>query len=169
MKRKGVFLLVNLLMLTMGFVGCSNDNEKTKDDASLTLRNFVHTGCKDKATSAKAVSAGFPQLDGYEESVEYSCKSSGRLYIRHVNAVFNCCAEELRANASLTDNRIIITESEKSSAYDCICPYDLSFEVGPLTDGKYTVVINRDAQEYTTFVIDFDKNLSGRFVVPKEK
>ena len=155
MKRKGVFLLVNLLMLTMGFVGCSNDNEKTKDDAPLTLRNFVHTGCK--------------ELDGYEESVEYSCKSSGRLYIRHVNAVFNCCAEELRANASVTDNRIIITESEKSSACDCICPYDLSFEVGPLTDGKYTVVINRDTQEYTTFVIDFDKNLSGRFVISKEK
>lgn len=41
MKRKGVFLLVNLLVLTMGFVGCSNDNEKTKDDAPLTLRNFV--------------------------------------------------------------------------------------------------------------------------------
>ena len=169
MERKGVFLLINLLVLTMGFVGCSNDNEKIKDDTPFTLRNFVHTSCKNKATPDEPASANFAQLDSYEESIEYSCKSSGRLYIKHVNAVFNCCAEEIKASTSLTNGRIIIAETEKGGTCDCICPYDLSFEVGPLKDGKYTVVIKRDSQEYTTFVIDFDKNLSGRFVVSKEK
>ena len=64
---------------------------------------------------------------------------------------------------------IKIIESEEQVGANCVCPYDLYCEVGPLSDCEYTVVIYQDdtfdnvePREYVRFNISYKNGLSGK-------
>ena len=147
-------------MLTIGLGSCDNeDNESAK--AGVQVRNFANSGCKNAGT-ARTRGSFFP---GHPEYFEYKAINDGYLSVNHVNAMFNCEPGELKMQATLEGHNIKILETEEQSFANCICPYDLYCEVGPLSDGDYTVIICKGSYEYeyAHFNISYKKGLNGKF------
>jgi hypothetical protein len=89
--------------------------------------------------------------------IVYQYDVSNTLTIRHQNATFNCCVQNLSAVITVTDNVIDIAESETApEPCFCVCPYDLDMKVINLSAGEYTINIT---SPYLTEPIKVDVDL----------
>ena len=160
--KKYISLWMSALVLTIaGLSGCSNED----DSSQFQVKNFANTGCKSMAdTRGEADDNGLRQ-----EYIEYKALGNGYLSLNHVNAVFNCGAEAFNWKATISGNVIKIEESYKGLMANCVCPFDLYGEVGPLTDGDYTVILYQKYEEfdeapfeYARFTFSYKNGLSGK-------
>lgn len=163
--KKNIFLWMSALVLAIaGLSGCSNED----DSAQFQVKNFANTGCKSMAdTRGEADDAESSSLR--PEYIEYKGLANGYLSLNHVNAVFNCGAEAFNWKATISGNVIKIEESYKGLMANCICPFDLYGEVGPLTDGDYTVILYQKYEEadeapfeYARFTVSYKNGQNGR-------
>ena len=161
--KKNMILWMSALVLTIaGLSGCSNED----DNAQFQVKNFANTGCKSMAdTRGEADDNGLRQ-----EYIEYKALGNGYLSLNHVNACFNCGAEAFNWKATISGNVIKIEESYKGLMANCVCPFDLYGEVGPLTDGDYTVILYQKYEEfdeapfeYARFTVSYKNGQSGKF------
>ena len=138
----------------MATVVCCDDNDNPVHN--VELKNFANTGCKRNNTRAG-------EEGGRVESIEYSVIHEGYLYLNHQNVQFNCCPGELGADISVDGNIITVNEYETKRGCRCICTYDLSYEIGPLTEGQtYTIRITRKDADTIEESIVFKNSLSGK-------
>ena len=160
--KKYISLWISALVLTItGLSGCSNED----DSAQFQVKNFANTGCKSVAdTRGEADDNGLRQ-----EYIEYKALGNGYLSLNHVNACFNCGAEAFNWKATISGNVIKIEESYKGLMANCVCPFDLYGEVGPLTDGDYTVILYQKYEEvdeapfeYARFTVSYKNGQNGR-------
>lgn len=126
--------------------GCTNEvNGPAQQEGVFTLKNFSNTGCKPTAPSR-----GEENPD--PEYLELKAVDNGGLYVIHANILFNCIANRFEAHVSIDGQTIIVSEvdlTEYEIKAPCKCPYDLSYEIGPLEEGKtYTItVVTYDGQD----------------------
>jgi len=147
MKKGGYVMKLSALLLTaLTLVLISCDSGQDGDSAASIP--VVFGECKNslESYSAAAAEAGetFPEC----VIVNYD-GDTGILKIEHQNAVFNCCIADLAAYASIDTGIITVTESEifeNDAACNCVCPYDISYEVPDVDTGEYTVNINNTIQ-----------------------
>ena len=158
MKKNFLSIICGMALVVIGLCGCSNDGA---DDTQFRVKNVASTGCKSSSAYAEMATRG---ENPYEEYLEYKAVGNGFLSLKHVNALFNCAPGELNMQATISGNVIKILETEQQSLADCICPYDLSCEVGPLTNGDYIVIICKGSYEYeqARFTIAYNAGLNGR-------
>ena len=153
--KQAVFSLA-ILLLTL--CGCSND-ESTKgaSNGPFSVRDVANSGCKSTNHTRSE----------YPEYFEFKACDGGYLSVNHVNAMFNCAPGELKIEATIDGNVIKILEMEETALANCICPYDLYCEVGPLSNGDYEVVIYHDSFEIPTrqFSITYNKRLNAKYEV----
>lgn len=148
--KKVLFSLLSVMFMAAAI--CCNDNENPVEN--IGLKNFANSGCKGNNTRAED--------EGRVECLEYYVIHEGFLYLNHQNVLFNCCPGELGADISVDDNSIIINEHETEQGCKCICTYDLSYEVGPLTEGKtYSISIRRRDAEPIEVKLEYKNSLSG--------
>ena len=120
----------------LAMVGCTDnaDNPARK----IELKNFSNTGCKSytRAGSTNATDGSYFELTAIGDNM---------LYVKHVNAMFNCASDKFEVNVEAEGNSITITEYDKLNseyAMTCMCAFDLGYEIGPLDEGKtYTIKI----------------------------
>ena len=138
-------------------VGCTNDGDNPVEfPKTIELKNFSNSGCKSGAVRTRS------NDDARKEIFKYSCIHEGYLYVTHQNAMFNCCPEALGADISVEDNQITVGEYESDGYCDCICPYDLSYEIGPLVEGKtYIIYIGHRSDESKVAEFEFHNSMSG--------
>ena len=161
MEKSVLSIICGLALLMLGMCGCSDEN----DSAQFQVKNFANTGCKSMAdTRGEADDNGLRQ-----EYIEYKALGNGYLSLNHVNACFNCGAEAFNWKATLSGNIIKIEETCKGLMANCVCPFDLYGEVGPLTDGDYTVILYQKYEEfdeapfeYARFTFSYKNGLSGK-------
>lgn len=157
--KKSVLSIICVMM--MGVYGCSSD-----ETTQFHLRNFANTGCK----SMVPTRGDTRNYVLRQESVEYKALANGYLSINHVNACFNCEPGELKMQATISGNEIRIVETEQYPGANCICPYDLYGEVGPLENGDYTIIFiegadlasAKHAEERFRFNISYNNSLNGK-------
>jgi len=153
-------------------MGCSSD-EDSHVAQSFRVTNYSHTGCKSYAStnSSRAQKDDGSSFPSFIEYIEYEGHDNGYITLKHIDAMFNCAVAEIEASVSLSGNQIIIDEHEVLGevAANCICPYDLSFDAGPLTDGNYTVIVRRDGYISGKATIDFSKTAKGRVILEEDK
>ncbi len=142
------------LFLLIGGTGC----DKETSNKSLRIKDFSYFGCKE----TKSIRAS---LHG-EEYIEYKAVADGYLHIKHVNAVFNCCPDTIRADVSMEDNIITVVESETDPICDCICDYDLEYTLGPLTPNKeYILIFSSGTYVFAKSIINYTPSLKGKIIV----
>lgn len=164
--KKNLILWISALALTIaGACSCSSNDEVTTDDTHFQVKNFANTGCK----SMGATRGETRDVEPHTEYIEYKGLTNGYLSLNHVNACFNCGAEIFSWKATISGNVIKIEETCKGMLANCICPYDLYGEIGPLDDGDYTVIIYQRYDEideapfeYAHFTVSYKNGLSGR-------
>ena len=149
--KKVLFSLLSVLFIATTI--CCNDIDNPVQNVGL--KNFANTGCKGNDTRAG-------EEGGRVESIEYSVIHDGYLYLNHQNVLFNCCPGELGADISVDGNTITIKEYETEQGCKCICTYDLSYEIGPLTEGMmYTICITRRDVDPIEEKFVFNNSISG--------
>ena len=66
------------------------------------------------------------------------------LRLKHINAEFNCCVDEIVAEISIEDNIITLEPMEilaNGSGCFCTCLYDLDYEIRNLKPGTYKIIV----------------------------
>ena len=152
-KYRFLWLICGLLALA----GCTMDadNSVTKE-REIELKNFSNSGCKSAYVRTRSY------YDIRKEVFNYSCIHEDYLYVTHQDAWFNCCPEALGANIGIEDNQIKVSEYESGGYCDCICPFDLSYEIGPLVEGNtYVIYIGHKGAEMKVAEFEFHNSMSG--------
>lgn len=109
------------------------------------------------------------------ECVEYLYDGVGTLQLTHTNALFNCCFDSLTADIDISENIIDIVEHEHpfGGMCDCICLYDIDFEITNLPPAVYTIRVsnvymeNYANGEIIEFTVDLTQPLSGIYCVER--
>lgn len=159
MKAK-LYFLAALLLATMGVCGCGSDND---EDKALVQSRW--SGCKNESINDETRNSN--QSPWEEENVEYESKNGGQLYLKHVNALFNCATENVEVTATVNGRCISIVERGIGNSANCICPMDVECLLRGLSAGKYTISIykNKDSESdlQFSFTIDYNDSLKGLY------
>lgn len=161
--RINLFAVIGLASaLALSAAGCGNDDEAKRDDmAKFGTKNILKSGCKPVPTNKLGRTAG---ASGSSEAIAYKDKGNGYLNISHTDAMFNC-ESSIDVKAYVSGTQIVVNEEETNAIANCICPYDLSFDIGPLAEGRYTVVMKFNGSETARFVVDYKPGAEGRGIV----
>ena len=147
--KKVCLLLLATLLITV--IVCCDENDNPAQ--TLELKNFSNTGCKNSTRAGD---------DDIKEFVEYAVLHEGYLYVNHQNIWFNCCPGELKAEVSVENHCITVSEWSTEEMCNCMCPFDMSYEVGPLKEGvTYTIKIGYKGVEKEVADFVFQNTMSG--------
>jgi hypothetical protein len=106
-----------------------------------------------------------------QDCMEYEYDGESVLLLKHVNAGFNCCPE-IAANITIEDNIITIEEIEISGDCDCLCLFDIDYEIRNLPPGEYTITAIEPyvpgGEEILEFTVDLVSSPSGSFCVYRD-
>ena len=116
-------------------------------------------GCKELGESFGAIGTRTT-----EDCIEYEYIGGGQLLLNHVNTAFNCCPE-YEAGVEVEADTIVVTEDEIDGPCDCICLFDLNYEIIHLEPGAYDVIVIQEyvdeTDEQHAFTIDLYASPSG--------
>ena len=125
---KKVVCLLSIALFLMAIICCDGagvDNSVP----SIGMKNFSNTGCK-STTRATGSDDSYFELKATEGNM---------LYVKHVNALFNCASNGFDAKVEIDGNSITIKEYDLTDLdimTSCLCPFDLGYEIGPLKNGE---------------------------------
>lgn len=158
---KKIFLLSFVLLASffslLSLTACSSDDE------SEVKYFFAHTGCKSAGTSVSGNSRAEVSAIETTGSFEFQVENNV-LIVNHKNAFFCCEQNEIAGEVRFEGNTIFLSESEKNPIANCICPYDLTFAIEGLQEGKYHVIVVKDGLERKDFHIEL-RSSEGTVVV----
>jgi len=118
------------------------------------------TGCKGELAAAA------PEDYTPDQScIVWDYDGTGTLAITHVNAGFNCCPV-LDISVDVQDGTITLYEIETEGQCDCLCLYDLDYEVTSLPPGVYRIVTDETyfvpgMMEALDFTVDLSSTPQG--------
>lgn len=167
MKRLLLFpIIASLVFLAPA---CSEDDEGITPDDGETPAGRLTSATDCKTFNDPAVES---ILSSSESCVEYNYDAANKtLFLKHVNAGFNCCPGTLSANITLVENIITIAESEQEAACHCNCLFDLTFEITDLKPGAYRIVMVEpylhDDDPALSFLLDLTTEPNGNVCVPR--
>jgi hypothetical protein len=93
-----------------------------------------------------------------QDCIEYQYLGGGHLLLNHLNTAFNCCPE-FEAGIDFEGDTIIVWEDEISGLCDCICLFDLNYEIVNLDPGIYNVTVIQEYLDPTDEPLDFTMDL----------
>lgn len=128
-----------------------------------------HTGCLPSSGKDSTLE---------EDCIVYEYDGSSTLLLTHLNDLFNCCPESLLADIDIENNIITITETEtfdESGGCDCLCLYNLSYELVNIQPVEYTIRVDNPYYYYwygnseiIEFTVNFAMTPSGHFCVDRQ-
>ena len=129
MKKKRFLWIICSLM---AIAGCTGDvDNSVYRQMEIELKNFSNTGCKPYTRSG-----GNDYTDG--SYFELTAVKGNMLYVKHINAWFNCASNQFEVKVEVDGNSITVSEYDMTVselATTCVCPFDLGYEIGPLKEG----------------------------------
>ena len=124
--------LFMILLASMAIAGCTGDTDNSVfQQKEITLKNFSNTGCKSSTRTD-----GNDYTDG--SYFELEATKGNMLYVKHINALFNCASNKFEAKVAVDGNSITVSEYDMTVnelMTTCECPFDLGYEIGPLEEG----------------------------------
>ncbi|RJR31254.1 MAG: hypothetical protein C4574_01320 [Candidatus Latescibacterota bacterium] len=132
--------------------------EPSGSPAEPTGRIVWTLDCDAKRTITPAVGEGAPPD---MSCAEYRYESGGILRITHENAGFNCCAGEITAIITVEDGVITIVEREDRGDCDCICLWDVSYEIANVEPGAYVIRFVEPYRRADDEPLEFAANLAA--------
>ncbi len=102
-----------------------------------------------------------------EESIILKMQNNNQLQIKHTNAIFNCCIEQLYVETSLLGDTIIINEKESETDYtcNCICPYDLEYSIINVPFKDYIIKLQKMNADYVQFNLNINSETETIIII----
>jgi hypothetical protein len=160
-----VLCLVLFLVMTPG---CDKETTTGPIHGDTSTGLLSHSSCKDFTTSS-ALSA----TPSNRDCIEYELKGDGTLHVRHVNAAFNCCIDDIAADITISNDTITVVEREElTTPCFCLCLYDLEYRFADIEPGTYVLIV---VEPYTetgdaplSFTVDLSTTPSGTYCVDRD-
>jgi hypothetical protein len=134
----------------------------------IEIEKINITGKLTNYTDCKKSKEDSPPSD--KDCIKYDYDGNKILLLKHVNAGFNCCPA-ITANINVTGNVITIEEIEISGYCDCLCLYDLNYEISNLDSGEYLITVNEpyihEDEEILQFTVNLSSSNSGSYCVDR--
>jgi hypothetical protein len=128
MKR--MILKVTMIIGLIAF-SCEKDNNSIKiENQSLEIRNEIISECKSGNNKSNIYN------ENNTEYLELKYSDSNFLKINHFNVWFNCYPS-IDIQARIESGSIVYSATDTFGIHNCVCPYDLSCEIGPLQFTNY--------------------------------
>jgi hypothetical protein len=135
MRNKSILAVALCFMMFFLVGGCKKSEDVQMSPMGTLLQ---YSSCKQFMQTTEAEPfAPTPEND----CIEFLYDGVRILTLKHINAGFNCCPGEITADIDIGSNRIIITENESTQGCDCLCLFDLQYEIIDLPPGQYTIRI----------------------------
>jgi len=157
--------ILSAVIITFLLLGCENEKENKKQ-LIISGSLIKNSGCKEKKSSTDSI----PTPDSLSCAEYLFNASTNKLIIKHLNAGFNCCPENILCEVTTVADTIIITESEKAHLCDCDCLYDLEIEITGVESKEYMIKFIEpycDNQEQLIFGVNFSTETAGSFCVKR--
>ena len=159
-------LIIPLAALAMFFiVACNNPPDIKGSEISASL------------VSTSACKNFTPRDLKFNIADTFSCvnylynASNNKVNMNHINAGFNCGIENISFGISENNDTIIIHEVENGPIANCLCLFDIEFELEGVDQQKYQVKFiepNAEGMEELNFEMDLTKNNQGEFCVVRK-
>ena len=123
------------LLVCASLVGCS-----VSGPSAVRFPTVVdYDGCHDKL-DAGSVGCGARRL----ACVVYDYDGSSVLLLRHTNTTFNCTPVEVGGYVTVRPSSSIqiIEDEDVPFPADCLCLYDVDYEIAPVPPGLYHVTVS---------------------------
>ncbi|MDA3862505.1 MAG: hypothetical protein PF689_01405 [Deltaproteobacteria bacterium] len=140
-------LILILAFVSLVFAACEDEesNNNTNNINNVNNVNNINntndwevvlsdTGCK--MGGVKALSDY--SLSGFE-CIYYNYDGTD-LTLVHVNRVLNCCPDEalgITGTVDASGQNLLIDSTDNGGLCDCMCPYDVTYEIADFTSGSY--------------------------------
>ena len=129
--------IITLLLLLLVLVySCGEQKTATEPSGSTPSGTLIELPYSCKTLSAEDPAAISPD----RECFKFRYDGTSSLELDHINTAFNCCPEEIVADITIENDTVIITESEIGGLCDCICLFDLSYQINGLEPSEYTII-----------------------------
>ena len=148
------------LLVFVIFAGsCGNKEESQLGEKEFSILEFNAGDCKGNLKSTNE-----------SQYIELKAEGSGRLNIKFVNAVFNCCPGKITSSASFQNGILKIVFAEEMGACDCICDYDVECLIGSIANGDYDieVYINNTEEPKASFSFTYSSQLDMTYNIDQE-
>lgn len=126
---------IPIMLIILFAYACVDEPYVPVEEPSAKVIN--HTGCKNNDVS-EANSAVEEDAAYRQECIHYDYDGAGTLSITHENVALNCCANDFSIRALFEDETIAVTEISDDNSCNCICLYNIDFEIEHLNPGTYT-------------------------------
>lgn len=128
-----------LIAIALMFVGCSDDDCSCGDDDDKAVGEMTnYSGCE----NSFAKDSDEP-LSGAAECAFFEYDGNGGLFMRHENALWNCCLDRIDSDIRVFGSVITISDwGVESAPCDCVCLYNVEYEFKNLKPIEYSVKIN---------------------------
>lgn len=155
------FKLIVVIALSVLFA-CSNEERSPVSIESTDLSE-----CKSFSKSGSLIAETPDSLS----CIEYTFnKTEGILTIKHINAGFNCCPEDIVVTITLKNDSLYIGEQESAGMCNCDCLYDLTYQINNLEAAIYQVIIQEpynNENDNISFEINLKTKPSGKICVTR--
>lgn len=138
------------MLFTSAVWGCSEDDNKK--DMTLNVTEPLWGSCIEQTG-----------LRNFTETIHLTSVGNNTLRIRHENAVYNCCMERVEMDVYLDKDTLIIKEIPFGDNCNCICPYEIKYDINNLNYGKYYVSFSKRDAPPTIYAVDFNKDTEESF------
>lgn len=140
-------LFFSVWVLLLCGIACSENKD------TVYLKNFSYTECpKDRSDSPFG-----------ESSLTYKAMNESTLKVEISNLLLNCALEKINIDMNHSENdHINIHLQPIGDDANCLCPRDLTCEIGNLVQGKsYSCTITNGSLSSASFDFQFTANTSG--------
>lgn len=147
-------------VLVAALFGCNENNELKND--GIELLSVEHSTCKGNKSAV---------VDENADMLIIWSAGEGIYTVQHLNVMFNCCLPVgLTVEVILKNDTIFYTEREKELGNcRCLCPYDLSAEIGNIEAGEYVLCLIKETNKLGTITLNFNGNMNEEILVSELK
>jgi hypothetical protein len=147
--------LVMAILLCCFTWGCDKTKCTGSDSTGPTGQLTSSTGCK-----TWAMDADTDTMSSSQDCIKWDYDGKGHLGFTHVNAGFNCCPK-FEAVTYVEGGTIYVVEHEIEGLCDCICLFDLAYEIDGLEPGVYRMTVTQECLREGDDPLDFTMDLIG--------
>ena len=123
------------------------------------------SGCK-----SFSMRGALDETPSNQDCIDYHYNGNNVLLLTHLNAGFNCCPV-ISANIDIKDHVITIAEKEINGLCDCLCLFDLDYQIINLPPGEYVIRVIEpyigEDDEPLEFVVNLSETPSGTYCVKR--
>lgn len=145
---KAIIIISIFLHLIVSSISCKK--ESTNDP--MSIYDLSVDGCKPMEDDAKGDNP-FPA-----EYITLKTIDNYYLLFNHINTIFNCQPGQITVTLSISNDTITLNEEESEYSADCVCPFDITFKLGPLEEGIYTIMFQKFEGTFKKYSLDFNKS-----------